>query len=137
YTVEPALDSAESSSPSSVDIVLSSTGSTTYVSTFTVSSALAEITGQVTLSGSAINTGVLVLASTTTLTGGATSPPPSLSGANGLACRPCYYTVSSDASGTYSLDVRSSPSTAYQVYGWYSTMSGNTATISRKGPYAV
>ena len=137
YTITPALDPAESASPSSVTVTLSSTGTATTVSTFTVTNGLAEITGQVISSSSEpITTGVLVVASSTTLTGGITSPPPSMNGGTGILCNPCYYAASSDSTGSYSLMVRSSTA-AYKVYGWYTEFSGTTPSVTRAGPFSV
>ncbi len=136
YTITPALDPAETSSPSSISITLSSTGTTTTVSTFTITSGLSEITGQVLASSVAIKTGVLVLASTATLSGGATTPPPTQDGWTGMLCDPCTYAGSSDSTGVYSIYVRSS-TTPYKLYGWYTTFTGTTPTVARRGPYTV
>jgi prepilin-type N-terminal cleavage/methylation domain-containing protein len=136
YTIDPSLDPAETSTPESVTVTLSSTGTATAVSTFTITNGLSEITGQVLLSSTAIKTGVLVIASTVTLTGGSTSPPPSISGASSILCNPCSYGASSDSAGLYSLNVRSS-ATSYKLYGWYTTFSGATPTVNRSGPYTV
>ncbi|MFA5975088.1 MAG: carboxypeptidase-like regulatory domain-containing protein [Elusimicrobiota bacterium] len=137
YTIEPQLDAAESSSPTELTSVsLSAPGSTLILSTFTVSSSLGQITGQVLASGAPINTGVLVMASTSTLSGTSSSPPPSLAGATGPLCSPCYYATSSQATGEYTLDVRSGTA-PYLLYAWYTTFSGNTPTTVRVGPYPV
>ncbi len=138
YTVQPSLDPAETCSPVSLSATLTSTGTATAVSTFTVTNGLAQITGQVQLTNSSttITTGVLVIATTATLAGGSSSPPPSVSGTNGGACSPCYYAGSSDATGSYTLNLRSSAS-AYKLYGWYTQFSGITPTVTRRGPYSV
>jgi hypothetical protein len=138
YGVQPSLDPAEVSSPSSTTVVLATTGTLTNISTFTITSGLSEITGQaLNSSSSPITTGVLVLASTVTLTGGSTSPPPSASGSTGVLCNPCTYAASSDATGRFSLDVRSS-SLPYKLYGWYTTFNtAGTPTVKRSGPYSV
>src|SRR6185437_2342526 len=103
---------------------LASTGSVTSVSTFTITSALGQITGQVAIAASStpITTGALVLATTGTLSGTSTSAPPAMAGATGILCDPCFYTGSSDATGTYTLEVRSNAS-PYHLYGWYTTYS--------------
>jgi prepilin-type N-terminal cleavage/methylation domain-containing protein len=136
YTIQPSLDTAETSSPLSVDITLSSTGTATSVSTFTITNGLSQISGQVLSGATPITTGVLLVASTATLSGGAASMPPPQSGSDGILCDPCYYTGSSDSAGLYTLYVRSS-ATPYQLYGWYTTYAGNTPTTTRAGPYAV
>jgi hypothetical protein len=66
-----------------------------------------------------------VLASTATLS---STLPPQVNGATSILCNPCYYAGSSDATGNYSLSVRSSTS-PYYVYSWYGT--------NRAGPYTV
>lgn len=134
YTVAPALDPIESVSPSSASVTLSAAGTTVFVGTFTISNGLANIAGQVTSGGQAIRTGVLIMATTSTLAGGASTPAPSLSGVG--SCSPCYYETSSDALGAYNLELRSS-ATAYKLYGWYSVTSGTATTTTRVGPYTV
>jgi len=137
YVLQPQVDSAETVSPSSVTVVLNSTGTAVTITTFTVTNGLAEITGRVLSSSSAtLKTGVLVLASTTTLTGSSSTPAPSVYGATGASCNPCYYMNSSDASGNFSVYVRSS-TTPYRLYGWYTTFSDQTPTTRRVGPYSV
>jgi hypothetical protein len=136
YVVQPALDPAESSSPSSATVTLSNTGVATAVSTFTITNGLAQITGQVLANSRAITTGVLVMASTQTLSGGTTSPPPTINGATGILCNPCYYAASSDSTGWYTLNVRYSAS-PYKVYGWYTTFNGSTPSVSRTSAYTV
>jgi hypothetical protein len=135
YTVQPSLDPAETVTPLSVVVTLSSTGTATSVSTFTVTNGLAQITGQVTVGtpSQQITTGVLLVASTATISG---ANPPSLNGATGPLCAPCYYTGSSDATGQYTVSVRSS-TTTYQLYGWYTTFNGSTPSTTRQGPYAL
>jgi len=134
YTITPSLDPASSVSPTSTVVTLTSTGTATSVSTFTVTNGLALISGQVLKSTNPITTGVLILASTTTLTGGSTTPPPTMNGGLGTLCNPCYYGVSSDATGEYTLYVRSSAS-SYQLYGWYTAVPGSPT--SRLGPFSV
>jgi len=136
YTLSPQVDPASSVSPTGPVVTLSSTGTATSYSTFTVTNGLAEITGQVSIAASTapITTGVLVMASTATLAGGSTTPPPTLNGGLGTLCAPCYYGASSDATGEYTLYVRSS-TTPYQLYGWYTATPG--FPTSRQGPYSV
>jgi hypothetical protein len=138
YDLYARLDPAESASPSSSTVILASTGTAVTVTTFTITNALSDITGQVLIAASStpITTGVLVLATTATLTGGSTTPPPTINGANSTLCNPCYYSDSSNASGVYTVQVRSS-AVPYKVYGWYSTVGTNSATVTRAGPYSV
>jgi hypothetical protein len=134
YTVAPSLDPIETVSPTTAAATISVAGSTVFVGTFTISNGLANITGQVLSSGQAIKTGVVVMATTSTLAGGATTPAPTLTGAG--ACSPCYYETSSDSLGNFTLDLRSS-ATPYKLYGWYSVLSGTSTTTTRAGPYTV
>jgi hypothetical protein len=134
YTVVPMLDSAEGVSPSSASVTLATPGTTVFVGTFTVSNGLSEVTGNVTAGGVAINTGVLVVATTATLAGGASTPAPSLTGAG--SCSPCYYEASSDATGVYALSLRSN-ATPYNIYGWYTVFNGTAPVSTRIGPFAV
>ncbi len=134
YVVQPALDPMESVSPSSATVTIATPGTTVFVASFTVTNGLAQIVGRVTSGGTPITTGVFILASTTTLSGGATTPAPSMSGSTG--CAPCYYETSSDATGDYVLSLRSS-ATAYKLYGWHTTFSGTTPTTTRSSAYTV
>jgi prepilin-type N-terminal cleavage/methylation domain-containing protein len=138
YDLFPQLDPAEMAVPSSMTVVLSATGISAAISTFTVSNALSDITGQVLVGATPtpITTGVLVLATTATLAGTSASPPPTMQGSDAILCDPCYYAGSSNAIGVYDLQVRSWP-TPYKLYGWYTTLSGNTVSYTRQGPYSV
>ncbi len=138
YTISPELDPASSVSPTAAIVTLSSTGTATAVSTFTVSTGLSQITGQALIAASTapITTGVLVLASSVTLGGTSASMPPLMNGGLGTLCAPCYYGASSDSTGQYTVYVRSSP-TPYQLYGWYTTFSGTTPSTTRVGPFSV
>lgn len=130
YTVQPALDPAESVSPSSVTVTLAAPGTTVFVGSFTVTNGLAQITGSVLAGGAPIKTGVLVVATTATLAGAV----PSLTGSSG--CSPCYYEAASDAVGNYVIPLRSSASN-YKVYGWYTTFLNGVSSTTRAGPYTV
>src|SRR5439155_22004049 len=131
YVLQPSLDPAEVSSPSSSTVVLLSTGVANSVSTFTITNGLSEITGQaLTASTQPITTGVLVLASTTSLGGTSASLPPLVDGATGPLCSPsCYYAGSTDAVGSYSIYVRSNAA-PYFLYGWYTKFTGTTPSTT-------
>lgn len=134
YTIQAALDPIETVSPSSATITVTSPGTSVFVATFTVSSGFATIQGQARVGTVPVNTGVVVLASTATLSGGATTPPPAVTGTSG--CAPCYYETSSDPNGQFRLTVRSS-ALNYKLYGYYTTFSGSTPTTTRIGPYTI
>lgn len=126
YTVRIPLDSTETSNPNVVSATILS-GQTVFVGTFTITGALGTISGTVTSAGSPISTGVLIVVTTDTLPSG----PPTLSTASltGIS----YYSTSSEENGTYSVEVRQSTSPAYNIYGYYPTLSPSGAvTISQQ-----
>jgi hypothetical protein len=127
YSVQPEVDSLETTTPSSATVSLVTQGATMFSSTFTISGAMGTITGTVKAGGQPIKTGVLIVVTTVTLSG--TPPvPPVLSTAT-LTGSP-YYLASSMEDGTFSVSVRQSVSPAYNVYGYYAVPSGNVANIS-------
>ena len=123
YTVVPVIDSKETASPTSSSATVTA-GITTFVTTFTVSGAMGSISGNVTSQGNPIQTGVLIIVSSTAIT----SPPPPIS-SNTLTGAP-YYATSSQENGTYSVQVRGSTSSVYNVVGVYSHVSGSTIVSS-------
>lgn len=128
YVVGPQLESGESATPSTATVSLSA-GQTLFASTFTVSGAMGYIGGSVSMAGAPITTGVLICATTGTITG-APLLPPTINSAlrSGTAI---YYSVSSNARGEYSLPVRGGYT--YNIYAWYTNWSGSTpSTASRQ-----
>ncbi len=125
YTIKPELDAGESSSPESVSLEIKQ-GETVRVSTFTISSAYGKITGTVKESNELIKTGVLVMATTATIS----SEPPVIN-YNLRIGLPYYYSTVSLSNGTYSLSVRGSVAT-YNVYAWYTKLTGTTVSTTRK-----
>lgn len=128
YTVEPALDSLESASPSSAAVTVVS-GGAVFAATFTVSGALGAITGSVTVGGAPLRTGALIVVTTATLAGSPPAPP-ALSSTT-LTGSP-YYLVSSREDGTFRAEVRQSTAPAYRVYAYYVTHDGATPTITAR-----
>lgn len=126
YYVQPSVGSHELATPDSVMETVDTPGLTVFSDTFTISGAMGYITGSVTSGGQPIKTGVLIVVTTATLTG--TPPaPPALSTAT-LTGTP-YYLVSSMEDGTYTAEVRGSTLVPYNVYGYYPSPYGTTATI--------
>jgi len=123
YTVEPVLDAGETSNPTSLSVVVAA-GTTVTASTLTITGAYGTVSGSVAKSGSAIKTGVLIVVSTTTISGS----PPALSSST-LTGAP-YYSASSLEDGTYSVGVRGSSTTVYRVHAFYSTLNGSTPVLS-------
>lgn len=134
YTIQTALDPMETVTPSSVTVTVTTPGVSVFSSTFTVSSGLATIRGQARVGTVPIPTGVVVLATTATLAGAATDPPPLLTGTSG--CSPCLYETTSDPNGNFDLTVRSG-ATPYKLYGYYTTFSGSSPSTTRRGPFSV
>ncbi|MFA6092213.1 MAG: carboxypeptidase regulatory-like domain-containing protein [Elusimicrobiota bacterium] len=117
YSVQPALDTLETSSPTAISTTVL-LGQDVFVGTFTISGALGNITGSVKVGGRPISTGVLIVVTTATLSG--TPPvPPTLS----TATSSLNYISSSREDGTYTVGVRQSTNPAYNVYGYYTTVS--------------
>jgi prepilin-type N-terminal cleavage/methylation domain-containing protein len=127
YGVEPVLSSFEASSPGSQAVTLASAGSTVFSATFTVAGAMGHITGSVSSGGAPIKTGVLIVVTTSLLTG---SPPavPNFSTAT-LSGAP-FFVTSSGEDGNYSLDVSQSTAPKYNVYAYYPKPSGGSATMA-------
>lgn len=115
YTVGIPLDTAQVSSPT-VATVTSLLGQTVSVGTFTISGALGTISGSVTLGGSPLTSGVLVVVAT-----GTVAMPPNIS--SFTLASAAFYLASSLENGTYSVSVRQSTSPAYNIYGYYPTLS--------------
>ena len=120
YTVEPVLGSGESSTPAFATVTVSA-GSTVSVGTFTVAGVFGTVRGNVTATGDPIRTGVLILCTTTTISG--TPPVLSSTTLSGTG----YYMTNSYEDGTYSIDVVGSTTTSYKMYGYYTTFSGTSA----------
>lgn len=125
YQIKPELDAGESSSPESVSVDVTQ-GATVTVSTFTISSAYGKITGTVKENNELIKTGVLIMATTTTIS----SEPPIINQTlrqGGVY----YYATVSGSDGQYELPVRGSVA-SYNVYAWYTKLSGTTTTTTPK-----
>ncbi len=129
YSVEPQIESGESSSPGSISVTLSS-AENLFVGTFTVSGVMGYISGSVTENGEPIRTGVLLYASTASISGG----PPEID-SDLRSGTIVYYAASSDAEGNYNLPVRGGYT--YNIYAWYTTWSGETPTITKKSYTSV
>lgn len=131
YTIEPILDSKETGSPAYFSATVTA-GCNLFVGTFTVTGAMGTITGSVTSGGRKIITGALIVATTSTFA----SDPPAISSAT--LTMNAVYAASSLEDGTFSLDVRGSTTTTYNVYGWFPVIdSNNNATYSRKSQTGV
>lgn len=126
YTASPALGSLEQAIPSSTTVALVTAGVTKFSSTFTITGAMGFITGSVSSGGQPIKTGVLIVVTTSTLSG--TPPAPPALNATTLSGSP-YYIVSSMEDGTYRIEAREATAPKYNVYAYYPSPSGNTVTM--------
>ena len=122
YYIKPVLSSKEMSTPA-VSTVTVTVGSSVFADTFTISGCLGTISGTVTASGKPIKTGVLIIASTSTIPG----TPPVLN-LSMLAATP-HYASNSYETGTYILEVIGSSTTKYNVYAYYVIMSDTGPAI--------
>jgi type II secretory pathway pseudopilin PulG len=114
YYIKPVLSSKETSSPSVSTVTISAAGATVFAGTFTITGAMGKISGKVIYNGKPIKTGVLIIATTTTITA-----PPTLSTATLTST--AYFLTSSYEDGTYTLEVIGSTTTPYKIYGYYTT----------------
>lgn len=128
YSVIPQLEPGESYSPTT-SVSLTSPGTLVWSATFTVSNAFGWISGSVLSGGQNIQTGVLIVATTGTIT---TTNPPDITDSVRTGVQK-YYAVSSLADGTYTLHVPGGSGTpiTYNVYGWYTKFSGTTPSTQK------
>jgi len=119
YWVYPDLQTSQASTPIGRSVTATQGGNASG-NNFQVTGAFQPITGSVTNSGSAIGTGVLIMASTVTLAG---ASPPALNFAL-RSGKPYYYQVFSDANGNYELDVPGG--STYNVVAWYTQTTTTT-----------
>lgn len=125
YSVAPSLDSGQAASPTSFPTVALPSGGSVFAGTFTVTGAFATIKGNVTNAGSAITTGILLIASSGTI-----NSPPNAVDASVSASGQLYYTGTSQTDGTYSLLVRGSTNYTYSVRAFYPVVNINTGAAS-------
>ncbi len=127
YTVSPVLDPFQTytAAPDPSTATVTAPGSSVFVGTFTVSGGMGSISGKVEHNGSAITTGVLIIASSGTIN----DPPTSIYGSSAPALSNPLYSVSSKADGKYSLAVRGG---TYNMRAFYPTVNTETGTVSYK-----
>lgn len=128
YTVAPVLGSKETSTPAK-SVATVTVGKTIFASTFTITGALGKITGTVTSGGKPIKEGILIVATTTTLT----APdyvPPVLSTATASGAP--FFITNSYEDGTYIVEVIGSATDRYNMYAYYTTFVGDTPSIKVK-----
>lgn len=123
YDIKPELDAKETSIPDELPANVT-LGSNIFIGTFTVTDAFGKIRGSVRSGGQSISTGVMLVASTTTISA---SNPPAL--APGML--QIYYITNSYEDGTYILEVRGG-SALYGVAAFYPTASQNSVSVSTR-----
>lgn len=129
YDIYAYGPNSEQVSPESVSAVVTA-GDTVFSSSFTVNGGFGTVGGSLTAGGKSIGTGVLLVASTVTISGVA---PPDVSAAlraGGVK----YYQKSSAADGTYAIDL---PAGSYNIYAWYTDLSGSNPVTVKKSATAV
>lgn len=135
WTVTPDLDPLSSytsvaASPctgSPITCTASTPGDTVFAGTITVTGSLGTITGTVSENGSVITTGVLVVAST----GAVPDPLPSVYSSSSAASS-VFYSASSQANGTYTVEVRNDSVNTYNMRAFYPSVNVNTGTVTYK-----
>jgi type II secretory pathway pseudopilin PulG len=112
FVIEPVLNSGETATPASANVTVG-VGAQVFAATFTVTGAMGGISGTVKKAGAPIQTGVMVIATTSLIPFG--PPALDLSSMTGNT----YFIASSYEDGTYRIEVRGSTTTAYRVYAYY------------------
>jgi len=125
YYAVPIGEYGEVVTPAQSGVVTVTGGATVYTSTFTVGPAVGYISGTVTAGGQPIPTGVLIVATTGTITGMLPDVDATLR-SSGLV----YYMATSGGTGRYTLSVRNG---TYNLYAWYTDASGNATPRSLTG----
>lgn len=123
YTIKPELDAKETSIPDEISANVT-LGANIFIGTFTVTDAFGKIRGSVRSGGQSISTGVMLVASTTTIS---TGNPPALV----PDMLQIYYMANSYEDGTYILEVRGG-SALYSVAAFYPTLSQGAVSVSTK-----
>ena len=125
YTLTPILDIGDMSNPASYSLSLSK-GTTITSKDFIVTSAWGKISGRVsTVDGQDIKTGVLIMASTSTIP--SSLPPIDQTLREGGIT---YYGTISTSQGKYCLRVRRG--NTYNLAGWYTTLTPDGITTTRR-----
>lgn len=121
WTVEAQPDAGESASPSSYSkaIAEADAGTTLFVGTFTISGALGRIAGTVKENGVSIQTGVMVVISTSAI-----SDPPAAIDGSFRSGADIYFGTSSGADGQYAVSVPGGYT--YNISAWYKNAGGAT-----------
>ena len=109
YTVIPQLSSGQTSSPAQASVNVGSGNLEVFSASFTISGIMGTFSGTVSAGGNPVTTGVIIMASTGTLS----YPPPNITGSG---AGQIYYATMSQPDGSYSLPVRGSNSSTTYTY---------------------
>ncbi len=126
YTVTPQLSTGQTSSPPQVSVNITNGSLAVFSASFTISGIMGNFTGTVSAGGSPVTTGVIILASTGTLS----YPPPNVTGSG---AGQIYYATMSQPDGSYSLPVRgsnSSTSYTYNLLAIYPSVNEGNGAVS-------
>ncbi len=126
YTVTPQLSTGQTSSPAQASVSVTSGNLAVFSASFTISGIMGTFTGTVSAGGNPITTGVIIMASTGTLS----YPPPNITGSG---AGQIYYTTMSQPDGSYSLLVRgsnSSTSYTYNLLAIYPSVNEGSGAVS-------
>ena len=139
YSVAPILDPLQSyagaavapaAGTSPITVTAATAGSTVFIGTFTIIGGMSTIKGSVKYNGSPITTGVLV----TARAGSAVSDPPAAVVASSAPAQTAIYSVTSQADGTYTLEVRQSTTTGYSLRAFFPVVDLQNGTVSFPSP---
>jgi prepilin-type N-terminal cleavage/methylation domain-containing protein len=126
YELDAELDPvlSETSLPTDpLTALVDNPGELVFAGTFTVVGGMGSINGSVSESGSAITTGVLIIASTGTIA----DPPPVIYSSSAPAFGNTMFSGSSNADGTYSISV---PAGSYNMSAYYPKVLTDKGTVS-------
>jgi hypothetical protein len=124
YVITPQLDTAESASPEDKAITVMS-GQTLFSATFTITNAFGRFVGSVYEGTELIKTGVLMMATTSTI---ADDPP--VINESVRTSGSIYYGTASKGDGTFEILVRAGYS--YNIYAWHTKIQGNGTVTTKK-----
>ncbi|MBI5239727.1 MAG: prepilin-type N-terminal cleavage/methylation domain-containing protein [Elusimicrobia bacterium] len=138
YSVAPILDPmqgyvgqpvAPAAGGNPITVTADTAGSTIWIGTFTIIGGMGTVKGSVKYNGSPITTGVLI----TARVGGVVTDPPAAVVASSAAAQTAIYSVTSQADGTYTLEVRQSTTTGYSLRAFFPVVDLQTGAVSYPG----
>jgi prepilin-type N-terminal cleavage/methylation domain-containing protein len=126
YTASPIPEFGEVVTPSvSPAVTVAGSANSVFTSTFTLGPALGTVAGSVSRSGEPITTGVLIVASSSPISGALPPAVDSILRSGAII----YYMDNSGNDGRYAVDIHAG---TYNVYAWYTTYNGAVPTTTKK-----